>query len=99
MGFNMKPQPYASSTRGKGSDSFRGIGTCFTARNAGFYLTTKKPPTVQVEFILRYLNFLLKFGGLECPFDLTLFRAQGGFEYVTHTCRSGLDMEHFNIDI
>lgn len=87
--------------RGKGNDPFWRIGTHFTSswRNAGFYLTTKKPPTVQVEFIFGYLNFLLKSGGSECPFDLTLFRAQGGFEYVTHICSSGLDMEHFNMDI
>lgn len=92
---------YVLLARGKGNDPLWQIGTHFTSswRNAGFYLTTKKPPTVQVEFIFRYLNFLLKFGGLECPFDLTLFRAQGGFEYVTHTCSSELYMEHFNIDI
>lgn len=58
MVFNMKPQPYIHSARGKGNDSFRGMGTCFTVRNAGFYLTSRNLSIVQLELISRHMHSL-----------------------------------------
>lgn len=58
MGFNMKPQPYVHSTRGKGNDSFRGMGPCFTVRNAHFFPTSINLSIVQLELISRHMHSL-----------------------------------------
>lgn len=38
--------------------------------NAGFYLTPRNPPVVQVELIFGYLDCFLEFGKLEISLDL-----------------------------
>lgn len=40
-------------------------------RNAGFYLTFRKPSTVHVELISGYLDRLIEFGEVEFPLHLT----------------------------
>lgn len=40
-------------------------------RNAGFYLTFRKPSTVHVELIFGYLDRLVEFGEVEFPLHLT----------------------------
>lgn len=49
-------------------------------RNAGFYLTARNNPTVQVELISGHLDSLLEFGELEIPLDLTSSRATRAIE-------------------
>lgn len=41
-------------------------------RKAGFYLTSRNPPIVQVEPIFGYLDCLLKFGEMVFSLDLTV---------------------------
>lgn len=41
-------------------------------RKPGFYVISRNPPIVQVEFISGYLNYYLEFGKLEFSLDLTI---------------------------
>ena len=49
----------------------RGKQVCKFLRNAGFYLTFRKPSTVHVELISGYLDCLVEFGEFEFPLHLT----------------------------
>lgn len=65
----MSMEPFVTPARGVGN--YTDGNWCHKfLRNAGFYLTLRKPLLIQVELISGYTDCLLDFGELEFPLDL-----------------------------